>query len=225
MRTTSSNSSKQTQSFGLSKEYIDSILSPKNFIGRADKQVEDFMDEVVAPALREYANLHVEAEIKSLMHYPCLEFDLEKLRHNLAEVSSRCREAGIQLAGVVKGFQALPKLVKEYVPYCSQIAFFPPQPGRAAAPEGIEIDFLMLRIPEPSEVPKLVALTEYSLASQLCVVHLIDEQCALQGRNHGVILMADEGDLREGYWDKKQLVTDAVTIEKSCIMCAWRAWV
>ena len=83
----------------------------------------------------------------------------------------------------------------------------------------------MLRIPEPSEVPKLVALTEYSLASQLCVVHLIDEQCALQGRNHGVILMADEGDLREGYWDKKQLVTDAVTIEKSCIMCAWRAWV
>ena len=50
--------------FGLSKEYIDSILSPKNFIGRADQQVEDFMDEVVAPALREYADLHVEAEIK-----------------------------------------------------------------------------------------------------------------------------------------------------------------
>lgn len=52
------------KSFGLSKEYIDSILSPKNFIGRADKQVEDFMDEVVAPALRDYVNLHVEAEIK-----------------------------------------------------------------------------------------------------------------------------------------------------------------
>lgn len=148
------------------------------------------------------------------MHYPCLEFDLEKLRHNLAEVASRCREAGIQLAGVVKGVQALPALVKEYVPYCSQIAFSRLSHAHNLRAEGIAADFLMLRIPKPSEVPELVALTEYSLASQLLVVRLIEEQCALQGRSHGVILMADVGDLREGYWDKRQLVKDAVEIEK-----------
>ena len=51
------------KSFGLSKEYIDSILEPKNFIGRADKQVEDFCDEVVVPALKDYADLHMQAEI------------------------------------------------------------------------------------------------------------------------------------------------------------------
>lgn len=51
------------KSFGLSKEYIHSILDPKNFIGRADKQVEDFCDEVVVPALKDYENLNVQAEI------------------------------------------------------------------------------------------------------------------------------------------------------------------
>ncbi|MBS6511735.1 MAG: adenylosuccinate lyase [Clostridiales bacterium] len=51
------------KSFGLSREYIHSILDPKNFIGRADKQVEDFCDEVVVPALKGYEDLDVQAEI------------------------------------------------------------------------------------------------------------------------------------------------------------------
>ena len=51
-------------SFGLSKSYIESILEPRNFIGRADKQVEEFVDEVVVPALKGYADLQVRAEIK-----------------------------------------------------------------------------------------------------------------------------------------------------------------
>lgn len=51
------------KSFGLSREYIHSILDPKNFIGRADKQVEDFCDEVVVPALKGYGDLNVQAEI------------------------------------------------------------------------------------------------------------------------------------------------------------------
>ena len=51
------------ESFGLSKAYIESILEPKNFIGRSDKQVEDFVDEVVVPALQGYEDLQVEAKI------------------------------------------------------------------------------------------------------------------------------------------------------------------
>ena len=54
--------------------------------------------------------------------YPCLEFDLPKLRHNLFELSQRCKAAGIRLAGAVKGVQSLPRLVREYLPYCDQLA-------------------------------------------------------------------------------------------------------
>ncbi len=46
------------------------------------------------------------------------------------------------------------------------------------------------------------------------VIKAIDEECARQGRNHGIILMADLGDLREGFWDKDELVRAALLIEK-----------
>ena len=145
--------------------------------------------------------------------YPCLEFHLEKLRNNLREVSKRCKKAGIALAGVVKGIQAFPELLKEYLPFCDQIAFSQLQQVHALRSAGIVAEFLLLRIPQPSEIAQMVSLVDCSLNSQLCVVWQIERECARQNRKHKVILMADEGDLREGYWDKERMIEDAVVIE------------
>ena len=38
----------------MSKEEILSIMDPKNFTGRASEQVDDFIKEVVDPALKDY---------------------------------------------------------------------------------------------------------------------------------------------------------------------------
>lgn len=146
--------------------------------------------------------------------YPCLEFDLPKLRHNLFELSQRCKAAGIRLAGAVKGVQSLPRLVREYLPYCDQLALSRLSQAKMLRQAGITADLLMLRLPMPSEIPDLVALAQYSLNSQFRVIQQIEEECTRQNKRHKIILMADEGDLREGYWDKAQLTQDAVRIER-----------
>ena len=146
--------------------------------------------------------------------YPCLEFDLPKLRHNLSALSQRCQAVGIRLAGAVKGVQSNPKLVREYLPYCDQIAISRLSQAKMLRQAGITADLLMLRLPMMSEIPELVALTQYSLNSQFCVIRQIEEECKHQNKQHKVILMADEGDLREGYWDKTQLIEDALRIEQ-----------
>ena len=38
-------------SFGMSKSEIEALLEPKNFVGRAPEQTEEFLEEVVRPIL------------------------------------------------------------------------------------------------------------------------------------------------------------------------------
>lgn len=37
--------------FGMTKEMIEELLEPKNFVGRAPQQTEEFINEVVKPVL------------------------------------------------------------------------------------------------------------------------------------------------------------------------------
>jgi adenylosuccinate lyase len=37
--------------FGMTKEMIEEVLEPKNFVGRAPQQTEEFIAEVVKPVL------------------------------------------------------------------------------------------------------------------------------------------------------------------------------
>ena len=39
------------EKFGMSLEQLQSVMNPKNFIGMADKQVENFIETVVNPIL------------------------------------------------------------------------------------------------------------------------------------------------------------------------------
>ncbi|MDY3927883.1 MAG: adenylosuccinate lyase [Clostridia bacterium] len=47
----------QDKAFGLTEEEIESILKPENFVGRAPKQVDEFMEECVNPILEKYKDL------------------------------------------------------------------------------------------------------------------------------------------------------------------------
>lgn len=43
--------------FGMTMEQLESIMKPENFVGRAPKQVEEFLDQVVVPILEENKEL------------------------------------------------------------------------------------------------------------------------------------------------------------------------
>jgi len=50
--------------FGLNLEEIKSVLNPKNYIGRAPEQVEEFIEEYIKPVLQQYNDEYVDVELK-----------------------------------------------------------------------------------------------------------------------------------------------------------------
>ena len=146
--------------------------------------------------------------------YPVITADLGKLRRNIDEVVKKCTAKGISVAGVVKGFNGIPQTLRLYEESdCVSIASSRLEHIEDARNQGCKGPFLCIRIPMLSEIPDLVRLADMSLNSEITVIREIDAECARQGKTHGIILMADLGDLREGYWDKKELVEVAVEIE------------
>ena len=73
---------------------------------------------------------------------------------------------------------------------------------------------MLIRIPMLSEIEDVVRLTELSLNSEMEVLEALNAEAGKQGKKHKVILMADLGDLREGFWDKEEMTEAAVKVEK-----------
>jgi predicted amino acid racemase len=147
--------------------------------------------------------------------YPSIEVNLRKLEHNARETVRRCSELGISVAGVIKGCSGLPKCAAAIARGgCSYIASSRLGQLDGARKAGIDLPLMMLRLPMPSEVADVVRLTDISLNSELAVLELLDREAAAQGKRHGVLLMAEMGDLREGIWDRGELADCALAVEK-----------
>lgn len=147
--------------------------------------------------------------------YPCLRISLPKLRSNTREIVSRCAARGIEVCGVIKGCHAIPAVARAMreggVQSLGSSRLEQIEQCRAA---GVPGPYLLLRISAPSEVPDVVRLCEVSLQSELATLQALEAECARQGKRHSVIVMADLGDLREGFWDKDELVQVSMRVER-----------
>jgi len=150
-----------------------------------------------------------------MRQYPRLEVNLSKLRSNTREVISRCSERGIGVCGVVKGCSAIPEVARLFLECgAEQLATSRLEQVRSLREQGIECPYMLLRVAGMSEVAELVALCELSLQSERAVLDAIEAECARQGKHHGVVIMADLGDLREGYWDWDEMVEVCCHVER-----------
>ena len=147
--------------------------------------------------------------------YPQLEVDLGKLQENLAALRERCQVSGIKLSGIVKGFCALPEAAKVYDRAgLDSIGSSRLEQLRTLRQAGIRTPLMMIRIPMPTEVDELVKWAEVSLQSEISVLRATNEAAARAGVRHKVILMVDLGDLREGFWDREELISAALEVEQ-----------
>ncbi|QIB70421.1 alanine/ornithine racemase family PLP-dependent enzyme [Aminipila butyrica] len=146
----------------------------------------------------------------NVTRYPLLEVDLKKFRENIDCMTKLCQDKGIDVAGVIKGFHAIPEMVKEFdKSACKYIASSRMEQIIDAKEDGCEKPFFLIRLPMLSEVADLVKYVDYSLNSERTVLDKINEECQKQGKRHGVVLMVDLGDLREGFWDETELIDTA----------------
>ena len=133
------------------------------------------------------------------MTAPRLEIDLKRLHHNARTLVERLGRAGIAITGVSKATLGLPEIVATW------IAAGVPSIGesRIASIEALHrsclpVPLLMVRSPMLHEVERVVAHAAISCNSEAVVLRALAAAARAQGLRHGVLLMVELGDLREG---------------------------
>ena len=150
-----------------------------------------------------------------MRQYPQLEFDLALLRSNADAVISRCRGMGIRVCGVVKGVDGLPEAARVLrAAGAAELGTSRLEQVAKCRAAGVPGPWLLIRIPGLTELPDVVALCETSLQSEWPTLLALEEECLRQNKTHRVIVMTDLGDLREGFWDKKELVDVCERVER-----------
>ena len=150
---------------------------------------------------------------------PKLIIDINKLTHNARYLAELCAKHGISVAAVTKVFCAAPPMVEALVSL--PIAYMADSrlENIAAYPTGIPQKTMLLRLPSPFQAHEVVASCDISLNSEMHTLGKLAEAAASQGKTHGIILMIDLGDLREGIFhdkiDKIEAATEFVLSQKS----------
>ena len=147
--------------------------------------------------------------------FPRIVIDRDKLRNNCTQIVKHCEARGIAVAGVIKGAGGLPEIARLYRSCgAAQLATSRLEQMELWRREGIPGPYMLLRVPGLSELPEVARLADYSLQSDATTLDALNSVCAEQGVTHRVIIMADLGDLREGFWDKTEMVKVCCHVEQ-----------
>lgn len=148
--------------------------------------------------------------------YPMLQINTQKIYENAKILIEMCNKNNISITGVIKGFNGINKITEEFIRAgCSHIASSRLDQLIEVRRQGHKINTLLLRLPMLNEIDEMVRYADISLNSEIKTVELIEEACEKHNLQHGIVLMMDLGDLREGFIDSKELVELALHIENN----------
>lgn len=148
--------------------------------------------------------------------YPLLEINLNKIYENAKIIVEKCKENGITVSGIIKGVNGEERVARELVRAgCTYIASSRLEQLKELREKGYKIDTMLIRIPMRSEIEELAQYADISLNSEGKTIQLIEDACCKYNKQHGVVLMYDVGDLREGFIDAKELINQALYIENN----------
>ena len=145
--------------------------------------------------------------------YPLMTINLPHLKQNVRVLRDLCASHHIEITAVTKVFGADPKIAKVLTDGGIRI-LCDSRTANLKRLEGLSAEKWLIRPPMLSEVPDLVRYADASLNSEISVIRAINEEAGRQGRRHKIILMADLGDIREGYVDYDELVAVSREVEK-----------
>ena len=149
-------------------------------------------------------------------YYPRVTCDLDIVRKNTSEVMDRASKAGIDVAAVVKCVNGLPEIARIFEEAgCRWIATSRMDQFKKMRKAGITAPFMLIRVPMPSEVPEVIEYCDVSLESDLTLLRALDAEARAKNTTHKVILMAEVGDLREGFWEDTELMDAARFVENA----------
>ncbi len=135
--------------------------------------------------------------------YPRIIINKEKFRHNLKYLLDICHKNGLSMMAVSKVFCAdhnlINIMIEENVDYIAD--------SRIENLVGIAsvIPKVLLRLPSIGDAERVVKHSDISLNSEIDTIKELDNRAREFNIVHGVILMIDLGDLREGIFDENEV--------------------
>ena len=142
------------------------------------------------------------------MNNPALLIRKNKLKHNLNWLGKKIHAHDISITGVTKVFCADPHIMQIYneSPYIQ--SFGDSRMENIRNYPTTSKKKILIRLPMHSEVKEVITYTDMSFNSELTTIKALNEEAKRQGKMHQILLMVDLGDLREGYFDEKELLHD-----------------
>ena len=133
------------------------------------------------------------------MSAPRLEINLPKLHHNARTLVRRLAAQGIAVTGVSKATLGMLEIVHTWLGAgVGSIGESRIEAIEALVRSGITVPLLLVRSPMLSQVDRVVASASISCNTDIDVLNALAAAAKQQGRCHGVLLMVELGDLREG---------------------------
>ena len=153
--------------------------------------------------------------------YPSLTINLPHLRNNVRVIRELCESRGIHITAVTKVFEGDPRIAQVLVEEGLTTLGDSRVDNLEFMKDVQAKDKWLIRPPMLSEIPRLVKYGTASLNSELAVIEAINAECGKQGKRHKIILMADLGDIREGYVDADELIEAARLDTGSTLKIIW----
>jgi predicted amino acid racemase len=134
-----------------------------------------------------------------MMSAPRLEIDLNKIYHNARTLVERLGKRGISVTGVTKVALGSPELAATLL----EAGVLRLGDSRIENIEAMQLaqvpaSMMLIRSPMLSQAERVVRQTDLSCNTEIEVVRKLSLEAQEAGRIHGVILMVELGDLREG---------------------------
>ncbi len=133
------------------------------------------------------------------MSAPRVKVDLDKVHHNALTLVERLTLRGISVTGVTKATLGSPHIARALLGAgVAGIGDSRIQNIEAMRQAGIPGVMSLIRSPMPSQVDRIVSHADISFNTELDVINRLSSAAQEVGRSHGVVLMVELGDLREG---------------------------
>ena len=140
---------------------------------------------------------------------PVICANLRKIKENAACILGACRQQGVTLAAVTKVVCAHEPIVNALIESGVPMLADARTKNLARLPEGLPR--LALRLTDPELADETAEHAQYSLESGIDAIRALGRAAEKRKKRHGVILMIDLGDLREGifYQDGDRILDTA----------------
>ena len=146
------------------------------------------------------------------MSAPRLEIDLDKLFHNARTLVERLAERGISVTGVTKAVLGSPEIADTWLRAgVSTLGDSRIENIETMRRKQVPASMVLIRSPMLSQAARVIAYADVSFNSELDVISKLSSAAHEVRKTHGIVLMVELGDLREGIMpgDLQDAVRDA----------------